>query len=319
MPSISRIGSLLILAICSSLIISGCRRTEIIPAPTLPPPTLTPTPFSTPLPTVEPQATFGGEARPYQMVVMPPKNSNNDGEDLQTYLNDNSGFTFSVQRAASGAEALAALCGDVPTLALVDGWTLLAAQAQGCGRPLLSYVRGRGNTAATGYRSDLIITGTSEASGPAGLKGLIFCRLNAEDLQTWILPTLLMRTATDFDPVLDLSSVRNVPTLDALVKEVADKRCAGAIPGGTMLDYTAAENGAVKVLMSSPELPYGGLVASVAMPVSAADNLSELLLRNTDELRGLMDADSLKAVDPAVVQNMLRFMQQAKFDLSGVH
>ncbi len=53
MPSLSRIGSLLVLAICS-LLISGCRRTEILPAATLPPPTLTPTPFSTALPTVEP-------------------------------------------------------------------------------------------------------------------------------------------------------------------------------------------------------------------------------------------------------------------------
>src|SRR5689334_4462678 len=109
MPSLSRIGSLLVLAVCS-LLISGCRRTEIIPAATLPPPTLTPTPFSTALPTVEPQATFGGEARPYQMVFMPPARSTNDGGDLQDYLNDNAGFTFSVKSASSGAEALAALC-----------------------------------------------------------------------------------------------------------------------------------------------------------------------------------------------------------------
>ena len=317
MPSISRIGSLLVLAIASSLIMSGCRRTEIIPAPTLPPSTLTPTPFSTALPTVEPQATFGGEARPYQMVFMPPKGSTNDGEDLQTYLNNNAGFTFTVKSVESGAEALAALCGDVPTLALVDGWTLLAAQAQGCARPLLSYVRGRGTTATTGYTSDLIITGESEASGPGGLKGLIFCRLNAEDLQTWILPSLLMRTAPDFDPVRDLSSVRNVPTLDALVKEVADKQCVGAIPGGTMLNYASAENGTVKVLQSSPELPYGGLVASAALPASAADFLGELLLKNSDELRGLMDADALKASDDTSIQAILRFLQQAKFDLTN--
>jgi ABC-type phosphate/phosphonate transport system substrate-binding protein len=317
MPTFSRIGSLIVLAIASSLLMSGCRRTEIIPAPTLPPPTLTPTPFSTPLPTVEPQATYGGDARPYQMIFMPPESRTNDGGDLQTYLNNNSGFTFSVKSVASGAEALTALCGDVPTLALVDGWTLLTAQAQGCGQPLLSYVRGRGATATTGYSSDLIITGESEASGPGGLKGLIFCRLNEEDLQTWILPSLVMRTATDFDPVRDFSSVRNVPTLDALVKEVAEKQCVGAIPGGTMLDYAAAENGTVKVLQSSPELPYGGLVASAGIPVGAADALGELLLKNADELRGLMDADALRAADTNTIQAMLRFLQQAKFDLTN--
>jgi ABC-type phosphate/phosphonate transport system substrate-binding protein len=315
MPSLSRIGSLLVLAICS-LLISGCRRTEFIPAATLPPPTLTPTPFSTALPTVEPQATYGGEARPYQLVYMPPARSTNDGGDLQEYLNDNAGFTFTVKSVESGAEALAALCGATPTIALVDGWTLLAAQAQGCGRPLLSYVRGRGTTATTGYRSDLIIPAESEASGAAGLKGLVFCRLNEADLQTWILPALMLRTDGTFDPVLDFNNVRDVPTLDALVKEVADKRCAGAIPGGTMSDYTASRDGLIKVLMNSPELPYGGLVASAGVPVSAADMLGELLLRNSDELRGLMDAETLQPVDTGTIESMLRFMQQAKFDLT---
>ncbi len=52
------------------------------------------------------------------------------------------------------------------------------------------------------------------------------------------------------------------------------------------------------------------------MPVSAAETLSELLLRNSDELRGLMDADTLQAVDTGTIESMLRFMQQAKFDLT---
>ncbi len=113
--------------------------------------------------------------------------------------------------------------------------------------------RGRGTTATTGYHSDPIVPSESAASGAAGLKGLVFCRLNEEDLQTWIPPALMLRTDGSFDPVLDFNRVRDVPTLDALVKEVADKQCAGAIPGSTIEDYTAARDGLIKILMSSPE------------------------------------------------------------------
>lgn len=306
-----------ILALTLSATLAGCRRTVVVTPTPLPTATLTPTPFSTALPTVEPQATYGGDARPYQLVLFAPDASENAVEGLQSFLNDNAGFTFTVTRAESTAAALAALCGATPTLAFVDGWALLAAQAQGCARPILSYVRGQGSGARTGVSADLIVPVTSQASDASGLRGLIYCRLNESDLETWILPTLIMRTVTGFDPFTDFQTVRDVPTLRALVQEVAVGNCVGALPAGTAGDYGDL-SAAVRVLQSSPELPFGGVMVSAAISQAMGDSLSELLLDNAAELRGVIDATTVQGTQQSRIDDMVAFMRQARFDLTAL-
>jgi ABC-type phosphate/phosphonate transport system substrate-binding protein len=306
-----------ILALTLSAALAGCRRTVVVTPTPLPTATLTPTPFSTALPTVEPQATYGGDARPYQLLLQAPDASSNAVDGLESFLNDNAGFTFTVTRAESGAAALTALCGATPTLAFVDGWTLLAAQAQGCARPILSYVRGQGSAARTGVSADLIVPATSQASDASGLRGLIYCRLNESDLETWILPTLIMRTAAGFDPFTDFQTVRDVPTLQALVQEVAAGNCVGAVPAGTVGEYGEL-SAAVRVLQSSPELPFGGVVVSATVSLATADSLSELLVDNATKVRGVIDATTVQGAQQSSIDAMVGFMRQARFDLTAL-
>jgi len=299
--------------------LGGCRRTVEVTATPMPSPTPTATPLSVALPTVAPQATFGGDERPYQVLYVRPEGGNN-GAAFQTYLNNNSGFIFTVKQAKANADILTALCGNIPTLALVDGWTLVAAQAQGCGRPLLQYTRGTDDQ--TGVRSDLIVTNESAASTAAGFKGLIFCRLSATDLQTWILPVLMMRTAADFDPLADFVQIRDVPDLDTLVTEVAERRCVGALPAGTLKDYRVRNQGPatqfVKVFSTSPELPFGGLVASSQFPISAAERLGSALARDPSALKGVIDADGVRVVTSADFEALRQFLLKGRFDPAAI-
>jgi ABC-type phosphate/phosphonate transport system substrate-binding protein len=211
------------------------------------------------------------------------------------------------------ADVLTALCSDSPTLAFADGWTLLAAQAQECGRPILIYQQRQGSNTTTGIAVDLIVPSTSEAGNASGLKGLAYCRIAENDVATWVLPVLLMRSAGNFDPFLDFALIRDVPTLQTLVAEVAAGQCVGAIPAGTLRSYDVS---GVRVLQSSPELPFGGVLINTNMPFAAVERLTQLLLENTDELRGIIDADGLQEPDQAALADMLDFLRDARFDLS---
>ncbi|MBX3064437.1 MAG: PhnD/SsuA/transferrin family substrate-binding protein [Anaerolineae bacterium] len=298
-------------AFVASILLSGCRRTEIVTPTPLPTSTPLPTPLSTALPTIEAQPTYGGDARPYQVSFV--ASGSQTGADFGRFLNDNAGFNFDIVRGKESADVLAALCSDVPTLAFADGWTLLAAQAQQCGRPILVYIQGTGSRAKTGTSVDLIVPATSQAANASGLKGLAYCRLNESDLVTWVLPVLLMRSTGNFDPFNDFVSIRDVPNMDTLVAEVAAGQCVGAVESGTLGDY---EVSGARALQSSPELPFGGVIVSSRIPVAAAQRLTDLLLGNESELRGIADTDSLREPDTALIGDMLDFLRDAGFDMT---
>jgi ABC-type phosphate/phosphonate transport system substrate-binding protein len=283
------------------------------------PPVYTPTPLSLPLPTVATQAPFGSTDRPYKVIIVPPKGSDASARPLQTFLGQQmEAQVFTVEVAIKQSEALTALCGEIPTVAWVDGWTLLAAQAQGCGQAVLRIQRGKGNSARTGIRSDLVVSNASRVSAISGFKGRAFCRLNDQDPTSWILPVIILRSAGNFDPLQDFSGVRDVGDTATLIGEVSDNHCVGAIPAGTLDDYTVGRNLDVKVLENivSPEIPYGGLVISSKMPPIVADQLKSLFARNLDKLKGLVDADSLVAVTPADFASVQQFLQGAGIDLA---
>jgi ABC-type phosphate/phosphonate transport system substrate-binding protein len=127
-----------------------------------------------------------------------------------------------------------------------------------------------------------------------------------------------MRSASNFDPILDFSGVRDVGDYVTLVGEVSDNRCVGAIPAGMLDDYTVGRNLDVKVLenIASPEIPYGGLVISSKMPPIIADQLKALFAKNPDRLKGLVEADALITVTPADLAPVQQFLQGAGIDLA---
>lgn len=279
--------------------------------------TFTPTPLSTPLPTVATQVPFGAETRPYQVVVVPPRQSAQTARDLNDFLNAQTGRAFNAVITQSGPEALAALCGETPTFAWVSGLTMVAAQMRGCGQPAILIQRGRGAAASTGVRSELIISPESRVTGIAGFRERDFCRLNAQDAVTWLLPVIVMRRGGNFDPFIDLRNVRDLPDIASIVREVAFNRCVGAIPAGTLADYTvpgiAFVTSAVSVLpdTTTPELPYGGLVISERVPQPVAEQVVRLFLNNPDALEGLIEADGLVEVDADRLSAITRLLQEA--------
>ncbi len=283
------------------------------------PPVYTPTPLSLPLPPVETQVPFGSADRPYKVVIVPPEGSAASARPLQTFLGQRlPEQVITVEVVSKPSEALTALCGETPVAAWVDGWTMLAAGAQGCGQPVLKIQRGKGSAAKTGTRSDLIVSNASRVSAVAGFKGRAYCRLNDQDLASWILPVVMMRSAGNFDPLQDFSGMRDVSDYTTLVGEVSNNHCVGAIPAGTLDDYTAGRNLDVKVLenVTSPEIPYGGLVISRTMPPIMADQLKSLFSRNLDKLKGLVEADALVEATPAELTSVQQFLQGAGFDLA---
>src|SRR5207245_2172087 len=130
--------------------------------------------------------------------------------------------------AKSESDILQALCSDTPTFAWVDGWTLLAVQAQGCAS-VAAQIRLKGQL---GVRSDIVISPSAAISSVAGFKNRIFCRLSDQDTVTWVLPELMMR-AGGFNPS-DLKAAQSYPDVKSMLQVVANNGCIAAIPAGTL-------------------------------------------------------------------------------------
>jgi len=205
-------------------------------------------------------------------------------------------LNFKEITASSDADLVDTLCGSVPTFAWVDGWTLLAAQAKGCGNVTLQIKQG----AATGVKSDLIVSPAAAIDTLAALRARAttrtFCRLNRSDVVSWVLPVIMLRT-TGFDPFLAFHTVKDYSDPNAMVSDVSDNACVAAIPSGTLATYKIPNvsdvTKTVKVLATSPELPFGGLMTSLTVPRNDSDTISDLFRNNLDALQGLVTADSL--------------------------
>jgi ABC-type phosphate/phosphonate transport system substrate-binding protein len=260
------------------------------------PPNQTPTPRATLLPTVATQVPYGGANKPYQMIVLPPEGSTASPQALASFLKDRTTLNFNVTLAASDSDVLAALCGPVPTLAWVDGWVLLAAQAQGCGNVSLRIKEAD----ATGLKSDIMISVSAPIDNLPNLRGRSksrdYCRLSSNDAISWILPVAVLRTP-GFDPLLAFRSIKDYGDIATMVQDTSDNKCVAAIASGTLTSYKALNvqdiTKVIKIIGTTPELPFGGLMASSAVPRNVADAVSNVFPDHVDALSGMVTADSL--------------------------
>ncbi len=261
-------------------------------------PAPTSTPRATPLPTVGTPVPFGSADKPYQVVILPPTGSDTSPKALNDYLNNRTGQVFKVTLAASEDEALNSVCSSVPTFAWLDSWTLLAAQAKGCGDIVLRIKQGD----ATGVKSDIVISPAAAIDTVTALrtraKTRDFCRLDSQDVTGWILPVAVLRSP-GFDPFVGFKSIKDYTDPNAMIQDVSDNKCVAAIPSGTLTNYKAANvadiTKTVKVLATSPELPFGGLIVSQTVPRKIADAVVSIFADPAAlaQLKGLIVADSL--------------------------
>ena len=300
-----------------AIILSGCTSTVFV-VPTVPAPTLTPTPLSTALPTVSTQVPLGASDNPYHMAVFGDKNGS-AGDALATYLSGQLGPSFQIDFFPASADALTALCGGKALFAWLDGNSLLAALAQNCGTPALKYQQGTDNR--TGIRSDLVVRsgGKGDPVVVAGLKGEVVCRLAAnsgqggQDPVSWILPLMLIRAA-GLDPAQDIRGVKDLPDTPSMLQAVADGTCAAAgIPSGTLSSFNPNVPSGDKliVLQQSPELPYGGLVIANAVPADLSAKMIKLLADLPSALSDVLK-DKASGLIAATAGDYADFQQVAK-------
>ncbi|MHB8628622.1 MAG: phosphate/phosphite/phosphonate ABC transporter substrate-binding protein [Aggregatilineales bacterium] len=238
---------------------------------------------------------------------------------LAGYLSTRVGLAFQVDMLPSAADVLKELCNGPPTFAWLDGPGLLAALAQGCGTPALKFERGA--NFRTGVQTDLVIRtgGKGDPTALSGLKGKDFCRLNGQDLTSWILPALMLR-AGGLDPAQDLHGFKKFDSTDALLQAVANGTCAATgIPAGTLGNFspTLAAGQSLKVLQTSPELPYGGLVISKAIPSAVANQVIRLFSQQPPQLSSLIGTDTIAPTTADDYVDFQRLAQAAHLDLSA--
>ena len=261
----------------------------------------------------------------YQFVIGSGINAGSEGQiaTLGSFVNTktiltsgNKQITFTMF-ALSGGETIDALCGTTPTFAFVDGLTMLAAQAKGCAQPVLQIQRGGAN----GYRVELLVSNQLNVRNVTDLRNQVYCRIEGQDVSSWFLPAILIRTTGQFDPITGFKSVRFVPDLQSLLSEIGYARCVGAaeadkwekveVPG------FAAISRAITAIpgTSMPAFPYGGLVATTTIPDNVIDQFKTMLLDNTDELHPVIDFDRLVEADSATFSAATDFLRRAGVDL----
>jgi ABC-type phosphate/phosphonate transport system substrate-binding protein len=238
---------------------------------------------------------------------------------LADYLSFQLGLAFQVDRLSTSADVLKELCNGPPTFAWLDGPGLVTALAQGCGTPALKLERGADYR--TGVRADLIIRsgGKGDPTAISGLRGKDFCRLNGEILTSWILPVLMLR-AGGIDPAQDLRGVKQFDSANAMLQAVADGTCAAAgIPTGTLNTFspTLGTGQSLKVLQTSPELPYGGLVVSKAIPAAVVKQVVNLFSQQPAQLTSLIGTDTLAPTNGNDYADFQRLEQGGSLDLSA--
>jgi ABC-type phosphate/phosphonate transport system substrate-binding protein len=257
-----------------SLIVTACGGGPTVIQPT-PLPTSTPTPRATLLPTVATTVPDGSSARPYQIVLIPPPNSTATGTSLAALLNDKTGLSFTVKMVDTYAEVLTELCGGTPTVAFVDGWSLATAMTQNCGVPFLKFQKPDGSS---GVAADLIVSPALQlnsvndiTTGRAQVRD--FCRWNNIDMvQSWILPVMLMRSVSGLNPLTDFRSIKDYKDSQSMFRDVISGQCIAALPRNTLNGYRINSN-QIKVLASTAEIPYGGVMVSSVIPNEATNRI----------------------------------------------
>jgi ABC-type phosphate/phosphonate transport system substrate-binding protein len=321
---------ILILCLCAALAVVGCRRQNNAGG-LVSQPTLTPTPRSTPLPSVPTAVPVGNANNPLQMAIYPEGNTRdaqNAVSDIEDAIKEQSGLVVKIQLVERYAEALAALCGSATGTAAVawlNGPAYMAAQAQNCGNPVLQVERESGGDAKSGEAAAIIAAKGKGVNNVPSLKGKTFCRLNNGDFYSWLAPSLMMR-ASQLNPVTDLKAVVDKSDIPTLIKAVASGDCnAGGIPANALNEF-ADQLGDAKdktaVVANSIDFPYPVLVMPLEVPLGTRLSLTKTLTDlaedkdNARQLRALLGQETLRPVTAEDFKDLATFMQSTGLDFA---
>lgn len=319
----------LLMILCLALLASACRRQSADSQPTVLP-TLTVTPRSTPLPALPTVVPVGQEGNPLRMVVHPLgdiSDARQAAPDFEAAVLDQSGLVINVQVADRDAEVLAALCdsssGQV-TVAWLNGLTYAAAQAQNCGTAVLQVERGSRQSARTGDAASIIVNKDAAVTSFSALREKTFCRIGYDDLYSWLIPSLMMRS-NGVDP-LAINTVNDYEDIPTLVQAVADGDCdAAGIPADGLETFAddigaAAEN--IDTLATSINFAFAILVVPAEVPLGTRLALDDTLVALAEssssaiKMRALLGQNALLPVTPEDFADLNTFIASTGLDFA---
>ena len=286
--------------------------------------TATATPRSTPLPAVATVMPPGIESNPIQMVINPVGSASvvTDAQvaTFEESIAAETGLVVDVTLVDRSAEALAALCESSTTnvtVAWLDSLTYQAAAVQNCGEPVMVAERD-----GAGTSGQIIARSQSEVSSIQALVNRSFCRLGYDDYFSWLVPSLLMRTA-GVDPVDDLESVQDFGTVRQMVSAVVDGECdAAGISESDFEDLPGATRDELTVLDTTPPLPHAVLVYPINLPLGERIRLDNALLAmnaspdGRSAMRPLLGQDDLQRVSEDSFEELAVFLVSTGLDFA---
>jgi ABC-type phosphate/phosphonate transport system substrate-binding protein len=317
-------SSILLTCLILLALLPACRRLGDT-SPTLQP-TLTPTPRSTPLPVVPTAIPPGTAENPLRLVFVArdtaraPQAIQNAIAELESALETDTGLSLTVDRVATDAEALTALCDSV-TGTMAAAWLnavgYLAAEAQDCGVSALQVERARGETRE---RIVLLVNRDSGIEDPAGLDGASFCRLSATDLPTWFIPSLMLQ-ASGVETAA-LSSVNDFEDSATLINALAEGDCdAVGITQAELQTVSNADVRAALLTLQSVELPFAILALPQDLPLGTRTALADALVSIGNGSRAallepLLDHEAIVPVQEGDLDALRELIRRAGIDLA---
>lgn len=258
--------------------LSGCGALAGPPAPT-PRPVATVTPMSTPLIYPPTPLPIGSRDNPLRWAFVPadPQAAEADREAFERALNDALQASVQVELAATMAEVIEAVCSstlDQATLGTLDALGYAIVSARGCATPAMRLVGASGAGDAI-----LIVSRQAESLEAVRSLNLPFCRINSADPESWLLPTLLVRTLRQEESVLGqpLDQQDHAESL----RTMNGGGCWGtAIPARVYDPLREADDllvQGVRVLARTPELPFGVVMIPTTLPLETRERLITLL------------------------------------------
>jgi len=268
-----------LLLIALSTALTGCGALASQQAGPTPRPTVTVTPMSTPLVYPSTPPPVGSFENPIRWVMVPADSEAAEPlrEVLAAVLSETLGAAFEVELVTTQAEVIEQVCSpllDRAVMGTVDAVGYAIVSARGCAMPALRLV-------SDGARGDevLIVARQAESLEAARSLNLPFCRLSSADLESWVLPLLLLRTLRQDESVLGQPLDRRSHTES--LRTISGGGCWGAaVPGRVFDALRAAGNPLVegmRVLERTPRLPFGVVVIPASVPSNLRARLTALL------------------------------------------
>lgn len=247
-------------------------------------------------------------------------------------------------RVDTYGEARTALCDSgvgLVSMAWLDGFTYVAAAAEGCGQPALQIaVQGdipsseEADEEAEDSQTSELVSRTggviliNSALGTDSLEVLrtrTFCRLGYDDFYSWLLPYVVMRRA-GINPQNDLGVVIDYADTLQLARAVSAGECAAAGMSSAEFERISRENASavtnVRVVSAGVELPFAVFMYPIEVQLGVRLTLNDLLT-SLDSSSGvgqalswLLGYDAIIPTAASEFDYLEAFVREAGFDFA---